>query len=426
MDLSNPNTSKASNKRFQQVNSKVPDEIENAYVNISTPKSKFTNIILNKNKKSKSSQGNDIRNFLQNKNQKSTTRYHESRKIVHSPTLTKQNQSEPDDLSLALNDKSNEIVILTKEYEELISSDPFDLPLIFKKMNDLINAMNSRHNLLINQFQSSQAKHTDFVTSEINALRCEIDQVKINHHDEIEVLQTIDSCRSDLKRLWIRFKFRGEAQEIRSRGNYPAEIKKILDKIGIKFNLGILPIETAFFQDRKFGSNTIPEIALCCNFVNSTIARRVKIDIANFNKCLEEKGQSDMIRYFTTVSWSENVWNILRICFDLKDNGLVNSAFVTNEGIKIQHEINLASEDPNETVVDPNPPKKVTVKINSMVALDNLRKTILDFNHQIPAAQVYSTEYFKMSREQRKEFRTNQEGQEFDDNQMQAESMEDY
>ncbi|CAG9804333.1 unnamed protein product [Chironomus riparius] len=410
--------------------SKVPDEIENAYANISTPKTKYKNIIRHKGKKPQngSNQVHDIRKFLQEGNRKSTTRYHETRQIPPSPTDSQQYQSKFDENSSALKDKSNEITILTKEYQELTGSDPFDLSLIFKKTNELIHAMNERHNLLIQQFSTSQSKHTDFVTSEINALRCEINQVKSSHQEEIESLQIIDSSRSDLKKLWIRFKFRGEAQEIRGKGNYPAEIKKVLDKMGINFNLGILPLESAFFQDRKFGGSSIPEIALCCNFVNSTIARRVKIDIANFNKSLEEKGQRDMIRYFTTVSWSENVWKILRICFDIKGSGMLKSAFVTNEGIKVQYEIDSAPDDPNETVVDPNSSKVITAKINSMSALDELRKSIVDFNYQLPAVQVYSTEYFNLSMEQRKELRMNYQHEilEDDDNQMLIESNENY
>lgn len=416
---------KAPSNKFQQINGHVPDEIENAYANLGTPKTKFKNIIRQKGKKQTSGppQAHDIRKFLKDNNRKSTTRYHETRQIPSSPTDSQQSQSQPDEYSIAVKDKSNEITLLTKEYQQLTSADSFDLSLIFKKTNDLIQAMNDRHNLLIRQLSASQSKHTDFVASEINALRCEIDQVKSSHQEEIETLQIIDSSRSDLKKFWIRFKFRGEAQDIRGRGNYPTEIKKILDKMGIKFNLGILPLESAFFQDRKFGGSSIPEIALCCNFVNSTIARRVKIDIANFNKGLEEKGQSDLVRYFTTVSWSENVWKILRICFEIKGNGLLNSAFVTNEGIKVQYETDLAPEDPNDTVVDP--PKVVTTKINSMSALDELRKSINDFNYQLPAVQVYNSEYFNLSTEQRKEFRMNYQQEILeDDNQMLMETQD--
>ncbi|CAG9803587.1 unnamed protein product [Chironomus riparius] len=419
----------SNNKKFQQINSQVPDEIENAYANLSTPKTRYKNIIRHKGKKPTSGpQANDIRKFLKDNNRKSTARYHETRQIPSSPTDPQQSQSQSDENSKNLKEKSNEIALLTKEYQELTSSDPFDLPSIFKKTNELIQAMNDRHNLFVLQSSTSQSKHTDFVISEINALRCEIDQVKSSHQEEIETLQIIDSSRADLKKLWIRFKFRGEAQEIRGKGNYPAEIKKILDKMGIKFNLGILPLESAFFHDRKFGGSSIPEIALCCNFVNSTIARRVKIDIANFNKALEEKGQSEIIRYFTTVSWSENVWRILRICFDIKGNGLLKSAFVTNEGIKIQYETDSAPEDPNETVVDTDSLKVITAKINSMSALDELRKSIGDFNCQLPATQVYNSEYFNLSIEQRKEVRMNsqQDEPEDNDNQMQIESHVNY
>lgn len=251
-----------------------------------------------------------------------------------------------------------------------------------------------------------------------------MDQTKSRHQEDIQSLQNVDSCRNDLKKLWIRFKFRGEAQEIRSKGNYPAEIKKILERMGIKFNLGILPLESAFFQDRKFGGNSIPEVALCCNFINSTIARRVKLDIMNFNKALEEAGQLESIRYFTIVNWSEKVWNILRICFELKNNKLITNAFVTNEGIKVQYNVECEPEDPDETFVDPSLQKFVSVLINTQAALDNLRKTIGDFNYQLPATVVYNSEYFNLSKEQRIEHRIKsyEEQHESDDCFMQAES----
>jgi len=408
---------RSSKNNFEQVDLQAPEDIERVYTNHKTPQThgtpKYKRMYKNSNKLT---QGTDsgIRKYFQSFSEKSVNRYNETRKIAsnHNSKDTTQQTPTTENLeqSKILQQKNAEINSLLKEYENLTSIDNMDVKAIFKKTSELINSMNQRHDMMMNHLLNNTNKSCEFVTSEINSLREEIEKVKSSHKDEIETLQIVDACRNDLKKIWIRFKFRGEAQQIRESGNYPTEIKRILGKMNIKFDLNILPIETAFFQDRKFGNQEVPEIALCCIFTNSTIAKRVKTDIIKFNKNLELNGKRELIRYFSTMNWTGNVWQILKVCIELKSHNLINNVFVSNEGIKVQiTRILNDTDDLNLTVVDYNANQNSfsTIKVNNSSTLDNLRKLVNDFNKELPASEVYNRDYFSLEFEKRKELRLN-------------------
>lgn len=397
-------------QKFRQVNSQVPDDVNRAYGQIESGESSRKNMYKNGHGNKSATQQQGIRSFLINATEKSRKRYDEGRNLteIDESQINTTTNNENDNCIQKLNE---DISKLTKEYEELTKGDKFDLKTIFLKMNQLIKAMNDRHDFVFKHLTINQGKSTDFVISELNDFRMQIDSMKTKQQNELESIKVVDDCRNDLRKFWLRFRYRGEAQQIRQNGNYPLQIKKILGNMGIKFDLGILPIETAFFHDRKFGRDDMPEIALCCIFTNSTIAKRVKAEIAKFNRKLEEEQKHHMIRYFTSVNWSESVWNIMRICIELKNFNLINNVFATNEGIKVQYNSHIdASEeinqDPNDTVITPPQQiRTVTTKINNAVMLDNLRMTVKDFNFQIPFDQVYNPQYFRLSLDDRRKIR---------------------
>lgn len=290
---------------------------------------------------------------------------------------------------------------LTSEFQELIKNDKTDPKEIYKKIGDVFSAMEDRSKFIVREV----AECVEFVQDEMAAVHDELKELK--RADDIESLKTVEACRNDLKKLWIRFKYKKEALEMRSKGNLPVQIRELLQRMNIKFDLGILPIETAYFVTRKFGKTLIPELTLSCTFSNSMIARKVKYEIRNFNSQLISNGHQDAIRYSTATNWSPIVWNKLRICMELVNHSLINKFLVTNEGLKVTYPVSSETEGSEA--------RTKTVNVNNYKEIDEVRIVINDFNCNIPAQQVYTAEYFSCDPEARKTARLNVRSVEDDD-----------
>ncbi|KAG5674194.1 hypothetical protein PVAND_004176 [Polypedilum vanderplanki] len=292
-------------------------------------------------------------------------------------------------------EKSNKIRTAQNEFNKLLNNDTIETKEVLKSIGRVLEAMNERDEKIVNEI----SKCTDYVRTEMEFMRKEVEMLKKS--DEIEEIKTIDSCRSDLKKVYLRFKFRSEAQKIREEGNFPTHIVKILASMGIKFP-GLLPVENAFFENRKFGREVVPELTLCCIFVSSTYARIMKSGVLKFNNDLVSAGKETHIRYSTSVNWSINVWKIYRILLELQRFKLIKNAIITNEGIKAKFEDESFNRELD--IVTEN--KEKTVKVNTFTQLDSLRQTIKDVRSYVPAKNIYNDDYFKINFDSRNQLRS--------------------
>lgn len=265
----------------------------------------------------------------------------------------------------------------------------------------LTAAMINRDTEIMTQISKRAAECTDFVTKEINEIRQEIDEIKEN--DEVEKISTVMACKRDLTKIWIRFTYTDDIKELKEIQNPPLAAKTIISQLKIDLSNIQWPIESAHFQLKTFSYNQqLPETALECVFVNSTIANRVKMEIRKFNSRLEADGKTHLIRYRVATDWSFPVRRILKVCNEMKRCEVVSKVLVTNDEIKILHN-EIERKGPTTSK---QPIIKVSSSIiNSMAQLDALRRQLNDYNFKIPAATVYSKAYFEMSYDQRLEKR---------------------
>jgi hypothetical protein len=283
---------------------------------------------------------------------------------------------------------------LTREYEQKMADPNAEVKGVFVLIGDVFKAMNERDAAISTEIKQC----TNYVRKELEYVKKEVESIKRN--DEVEEIKMIDNCRTDLKKVWIRFKYRQEAERLRDEGNYPMQLKNLLSRMNIKFNLGILPIETAYFQTRRFGGPaTVPELTMLCIFASHVMARRVKNDIRAFNEDLMHKGRLSEVRYDVSVSWSQNVWNIMRVCIELQKYKHIDRHLITNEGVKAEFTEKWMNKEGEEES------KTVTLRVNSGSQLDALRVRVNDFNYNVPASMVYTTEYFASNEADRKKLR---------------------
>jgi hypothetical protein len=398
---------------FSQIKGSAPTEVLNMYrkKQNQTPKSKF----LQQKRAAESQKNKRIDDFFGKKVCSRSTKFDTNRlgnnvvtavEVNKPPSLNVDNEPDiPENvISLAIANAKD----IIDEYEKLLDCEDLDTKSAFKVMGkmsktmlDLIQqlqlAMISKNKASMNTFNERLKTCTSFICNEIEHVRSEIKVIKEN--DLAECTSIIQACGQDLKKIWIRFAYASDAEELRKDMN-PLKIKELLMQMDIPIGTMKFPIESFYFQTKKFGDDQMfPEVALCCTFVNSTIASIVKNGVRNFNSKLKANGQFRLVRYDVASELSYSVRSLLKICNEMKRFNIIEKAFVTNEGIKVYH-VELTGTNARGSEY-----KYSTSFINSFRKLDNLRRQLNDYNSTAPASNVYSDDYFKNSYDERKKMR---------------------
>lgn len=269
----------------------------------------------------------------------------------------------------------------------------------------LIQAFIQRDADLSSGMTKQLSECTTYVAKELNVMRNEIDKIKAD--DGVERLTTVAACQKDLRKIFIRFTFLDDIENLRSKNSPIEAVKKILAQIGVDLYNSPWPIESANFQSKTFSFNqVVPETALECFFVNSTIANRVKTSIRSFNNKLEANGKVHLIRYRVASDFSFTTRRLLKICNEMRRCDIVNKVAVTNDGIKVHH------NEITRTYQDTARSRKFTSSFcNSMNQLDEIRRDLKDFNFQVQAINVYTQSYFAQSVEARDRIRSERNDQ---------------
>ena len=105
-------------------------------------------------------------------------------------------------------------------------------------------AVETKNDVIVNSFTNKLKNCTSFISSEINYVKKEIDKVKKN--DEIECLKTVQACSRDLKRIWIRFVYASDAEDVRNTNNHAA-IKEILSQLNFHHNSILSPYQLNYY-----------------------------------------------------------------------------------------------------------------------------------------------------------------------------------
>lgn len=290
---------------------------------------------------------------------------------------------------------------ISSEFTTLATQPKIDSKKIFNlmiKMNEsmleMMGQLKTAFDSNIHTFTEQLKASTSFSSNELNYIKKEIDEVKSN--DELECLNTLQACSRDLKKVWIRFAYVKDAEEVRRANSYAA-INDIFAQLNIKLKMSQFPIESFYFKTKKFTQDQlVPEIALCCTFVSSALATFVKNGIRNFNKALDDSNKSHLVRYGVSADWSFNIRNILKPCNEMKRFEIIERVYVTNDGLKVYHK-NIGHEQHE---------RKFTF-VNSIKKLDILRRKLNDFNSTVSATETYNNEYFSLSVDERKAVRKN-------------------
>ena len=432
MSTSNNNRSNISS--IKQTNESVPQEVRELYNKPTNSRRKIW-------KQKPDPSTNRIVNYFQKKNQERSLTFEGNRQPAMNVNLTTHNSiasiNENEEFkksqiaasgakatALELNSflQQNNV-----NHTELLKLNTKMVLQMHEAHEKLSSAMINRDKEITTQFASRLNEATTYIANEISSMRKEVEEIKSN--DEVEKLATINACKQDLKKLWIRFTYLDDINQYREERNPPKVVKEILNQLNINLNKIMWPIESASFQTKKFSRNEVPETALECTFVNSTIANRVKSSIINFNTQLEICGKTNLIRYRVATDWSYQVRRILKYCNEMKRCGTLNKVMVTNEGIRVLHDkiyksysLNKAnSQQLNDVHMNENPISITSSVVNSIRQLDRLRAEIKDYNYHASVIEVYNEEYYEKTLEERIKMRQELEEEIAEDNEDQME-----
>lgn len=415
--MDTPTSSSQSRKQssiscIKQTNDSIPQEVKDLYGKSSTTRQKLW-------KQKPDPSANRIVNYFRKKNDERSSTFDTNRQ----PTLNTNFNAVNPIKSLSENEEFKKSQIASAEAKataieinsamdkkgvnqaDLIKMNTQMVLQMHKAHELLTSAVVKRDSEMINQFSLKLNEATDYVSKELNIMRKEIDEIKSS--DDVEKLATMTACKDDLKKLWIRFTYVDDINQYREEKNPPMVAKKILNQLNINLNKIMWPIEAASFKIKKFSYDQLPETALECIFINSTIADKVKHSIINFNNGLERSGMANMIRYRVATDWSYQVRKLLKYCNEMRRCGTFSKVVITNNGIKVFHkEIKrtyLTGKSLAENSVENSDQSSKTASsiVNSTKELESLRALLQDFNFHVPVTEVYNQEYFEKPLEER-------------------------
>ena len=104
----------------------------------------------------------------------------------------------------------------------------------------------------------------------------------------------------------------------------------------------------------------------------------------------------DSVRYTVRDNWSQEIWKILRVCYDLVNFKRIDKAHVTDTGVLVIYNKKNDSNNPQEK------DDSVRVLIRNEKDLNALRVNVSDVACSITAFQFYDSNYFKMNHTARK------------------------
>lgn len=398
---------------IRQTNSSVPQEVKDLYSkNVPDKKTigKTKNFDPSKNNKisdyykKKDTERMLIRTQMFDQNRHKVTNHTPSTSSGPLQALTKdENYIKSQQASLEAKELGMKAVTMqqTKDYDiRTVTETNTKMMIKLQESQDfLLKAISKRDDEVAKNVGQKFNECTDYIGNELNRVQNDIKELKTN--DDVESIQTVMACQKDLKKLWIRFTYLEDIEQLRSKMSPPQVVKEIINQMNIRITDMQWPVEAAVFKSKRFSeSQHVPETALECTFVNSTITNRVKMEFRKFNNQLEKDNKAHLIRYRVATDWSFSVRRILKICNELRRCDIIAKVMLTNDGIKLLHkEIDIVSSTGKW--------KTSSSLVNSMKQLDTLRKNLNDFNWQVTAAEVYSSDYFQKPQNERLKIRAN-------------------
>jgi hypothetical protein len=261
-----------------------------------------------------------------------------------------------------------------------------DVVAAIKNLCTLVQSSHDRMNYLYELSQQNLLKL--LAVQKDLELSNERKDLEINtNYDNIQKIETRMACSTDLRKINITFTCETELRNLRGSRNLIADVKDIFKRMEINLDeYGIVPIRSAYIQHIKVRNSVVP--TLCVTFNNERIAKIIRRKMISFNAHLEDNNRLNELRYCERVYWSSNVWKLLKVCWELKRLGLINTAFVNAEGIRVTYNTFGHNDDLKARITSTN--------VTCYSDIDKIRSEVGDIYPEISCKTLYDNDYFRL------------------------------
>lgn len=282
--------------------------------------------------------------------------------------------------SEALKIKDNEIKNVLMGIIEDIKNVVEDNDKILRCHNELINRQNDDSE----EIQMNCASINN-LTKGVGNLVDGINAVK----SRVQSLEITKNCAFDSQFMNMVFVDAKEADDIESGNIGPKEkIGEILSEMKI-----VLPkeiIDTNLMTVRRYSNGKRKQIKMLrVRFSDSVTAGRIFAQVIKHNKKLADTGKRDTVKYYAEISASKNVWNLKRICYELKNEGTLVNVRGSDRGILVSYK--MKERDENKEIIK-------TCTVTSEKEIDDLRKLLKVEDAYISVVAKYNEEFWNQKK----------------------------
>lgn len=252
---------------------------------------------------------------------------------------------------------------------------------ILKCQNELISRQNDDSYVV-----TANSRSINNLTKGIGSL---VDsQNELKHR--VQSLETTKDCILDSQLLNIILIDQKEADEIENGSIGPKEkFVKILS------DMKIIPpkdtVDAKLITTRRFvnGNRKLMKI-LKIRFGDSVSPGCIIAQMINHNKKLSKAGQQNRVKYYVEAPTSKNVWQLKRICYELKNDGILHNVRGCDRGILVSYKIKQQDND--------NKPAFRSCVMTSEKDIDELRMALKVEDSYIPVREKYNDDYWSSKR----------------------------
>ena len=229
------------------------------------------------------------------------------------------------------------------------------------------------------------------------------------HNDlknRIQSLEVSKDCAFDSHFVNIILVDEKEAEDIENGSVGPKE-----KFVKIMSDMKIMPpreiVDAKLITGRKFINGTRKRIKILrVRFGDSVTPSRIFSQIVTFNKELAKTGQHGLVKYYVETPTSKNVWSLKRICYELKNDGILHSVRGCDRGILVSYKV--IDEDKKKSTF------RSTI-VTSEKDIDQLRMSLNVDDAYIPVKEKYNADFWDKKKAETTQKKRRRETNEIDD-----------
>lgn len=246
--------------------------------------------------------------------------------------------------------------------------------LLVQRCNEESSIINTNHRTLNN------------LTKGIGKLTDDYDTIR----DRVTSLEVKSNSNYDSQHLNVILVERSDADEVECGTIGPRQkFIKILSQIKIVPPSNIVDVRLLTVH-KYVGGVKKPLKVLRIRFNDTTTAGKIFSQIVKHNKIKSESGNNSPIKFFAEIPASKNIWDLKKICFELKNEGVLLNVRCSDRGVIVTYKT-ADKQDGRKEVIRSS-------VVTSEKEIDDLRRQLNDPDAFISVKNKYNADFWNAKR----------------------------